>query len=128
MRRLTMTGDRFRRLALGMDGAVEGAHMGHPDFRVGGRIFATLTADETAGVVMLTPDQQQEFVAADPRAFGPASGAWGRQGSTVVQLASVDEGLLGEAMTISWQNAVRKGPSKPARKRTTAARPRRRRP
>ena len=75
-----MTADRFRRIALGMSGAVEGAHMGHPDFRVGGRIFATIHGDPQFGMVKLTPDQQQQFVHEHPDTFAPESGAWGRQG------------------------------------------------
>ena len=83
-----MTAGAFRRLALGMEGAVEGAHMGHPDFRVKGRIFATLQADDQAGFVKLTPDQQQEFIRGYGASFVPASGAWGRQGYTRVLLDS----------------------------------------
>ena len=71
------TADDFRRLALAMQGAVESAHMGHPDFRANGRIFATLQADEQRGMVKLTPEEQREFMRAHPRMFVPASGAWG---------------------------------------------------
>ena len=112
-----MTANRFRRIALGMSGAVEGAHMGHPDFRVNNRIFATLHHDRTTGGLILTPDQQQEVMRAHPDAFTPASGAWGRAGATTVQLASVPEEALGEAMTLAWQTCVSKGPSKPPRRR-----------
>jgi hypothetical protein len=98
----------FRRIALGMKDAVESAHMGHPDFRVKGRIFATLHSDEQRGMVKLTPDQQQEFVREDPDTFVPEAGAWGRQGCTSVRLSSVDEETLGHAMTLAWQNADRK--------------------
>ena len=108
----------FRRMALSMEGAVEGAHMGHPDFRVNNRIFATLHHDRETGMVALTPDQQAQFIRADPDAFAPESGAWGRSGSTRVRLASVHEEALGEAMTLAWQNTVNKGASKPARKRS----------
>ena len=99
-----MTPDEFRRLALKMDGSTEGAHMGHPDFRANGKIFATLYPDGQAGMVKLTPDQQQDFISADAAAFVPASGAWGRQGCTTVRLDSIDEVKLGEAMTLAWQN------------------------
>ena len=68
----------FRRIVLGLREAVESAHMGHPDFRVNGRIFATLNQDETRGMVVLTPDQQQRFVEEHSSAFEPESGAWGR--------------------------------------------------
>ena len=119
----TMKENDFRRMALGMEGAVEGAHMGHPDFRVNNRIFATLHHDRTFGMVALTPDQQAQFMRAHPDAFTPESGAWGRAGSTRVQLASVHEETLGEAMTLAWQNIVNKTQSPPIRKRSS--RPRR---
>jgi len=95
----------FRRMALALSGATEGAHMGHPDFRAHGRIFATLHADLVHGMVNLTPDQQARFMREDP-AFVPESGAWGRQGSTRVTLAAVDAEKLGEALTLAWQNAA----------------------
>jgi hypothetical protein len=110
----------YRRMALRMEGAVEGAHMGHPDFRVNNRIFATLHQDRTTGALMLTPDQQQEVIRAHPDAFTPASGAWGRAGATMVRLASVPEEALGAAMTLAWQTCMSKGPSKPPRKRAGA--------
>jgi hypothetical protein len=118
----------FRRIALGMEGAVEGAHMGHPDFRVNNRIFATLHHDREFGMVALTPDQQAQFMRAHSDAFAPESGAWGRAGSTKVRLAGVHEETLGEAMTLAWQNIVNKGASKPTRKRaaTPAQRSKRR--
>ena len=119
-----MRDKEFRRIALGMEGAVEGAHMGHPDFRVNNRIFATLHDDRALGMVTLTPDQQQQFMRAHPDAFAPESGAWGRAGCTRVTLASVHEETLGEAVTLAWQNTVSKGASKPPRKR--AAKPVRR--
>jgi hypothetical protein len=107
----------YRRMALRMDGAVEGAHMGHPDFRVNNRIFASLHPDRATGALMLTPDQQAQVMRADPDAFTPASGAWGRAGATTVRLAAVSEEALGEAMTLAWQTCVSKGPSKPPRAR-----------
>ena len=113
-----MTANEFRRIALGMEGASEGQHMSHPDFRVNGRIFATLTEDGSRGMVQLTPEQQQEFMSASPETFVPASGAWGRGGSTMVQLASVDGDTVGEAMTLAWQKAVaaKKNKAKPRSK------------
>ncbi|HEX6973367.1 MAG TPA: MmcQ/YjbR family DNA-binding protein [Vicinamibacterales bacterium] len=89
-----------------MTGAIEAAHMGHPDFRVKGRIFATLHADDAHGMVKLTPEQQREFVDED-KSFSPESGAWGRQGCTRVRLASVDEDTLGRAVTLAWQNIAK---------------------
>jgi hypothetical protein len=111
-----------------MNGAIEGAHMGHPDFRANGRIFATLYPDGKAGMVKVTPEQQQELVAADPAAFVPASGAWGRQGCTTVRLASVDEDTLGSAMTLAWQNSARpRAASRAAPRRPVKRRPSRQR-
>ena len=118
-----MTPKDFRRIALGMQGAVEGAHMAHPDFRANGRIFATLSPDARWGMVKLAPTQQEEFVRAEPETFVPAKGAWGRSGCTMVQLASADGDTVGEAMTLAWQataKTAKKAPrkiAKPARKR-----------
>ena len=108
----------FRRIALGLQDALEGAHMGHPDFRVGGRIFASLNHDQTRGMVVLTAEQQERFVRENPSAFQPENGAWGRAGCTRVDLESVDEETLGEALTLARQNSIRKGP---ARSKTKAA-------
>lgn len=103
-----LTAKDFRRIALKMTDAIEGAHMGHPDFRVGGRIFATLHADLKWGMVKLTPDQQLTFVRGNSNAFSPEKGAWGWSGCARVRLDSVDEDALGEAMTPAWQNTSRK--------------------
>lgn len=110
-----MSPDDFRRIALGMVDAVEGAHMGHPDFRIHGRIFATLHSDLLFGMVKLTPDQQHRFVRENPATFLPENGAWGRGGSTAVRLDSIDEDTLGEAMTLAWQNTA----SQPVARRRT---------
>jgi hypothetical protein len=112
----------FRRIALGMKGAIEHAHMGHPDFRVGDRIFATLHADDQWGMVILTPEQQQRFMEEAPEVFVPESGAWGRQGCTAVRLDAVEEELLGEAMTLAWRNRVEKSAAKGSKAKPTAAR------
>jgi hypothetical protein len=112
----------FRRIALGMQDAVEGAHMGHPDFRANGKIFATLYPDGQHGMVKLTPEQQSEFMSSNPASFAPAAGAWGRQGCTTVELRTVDEAALGEAMTLAWQNVGRAPGGKRAAAKT--ARPR----
>jgi hypothetical protein len=108
----------FRRIALGMTDAVESAHMGHPDFRVNNRIFATLHADNKFGMVKLTPDQQERLVEEFPAAFAPESGAWGRSGCTSVRLEAVDWDALGDAMTLAWRNAAAKNAS-PQRIRRT---------
>jgi len=102
----------FRRVALGLEGAIESAHMGHPDFRAAGRIFATLKGDGVHGMVKLTPQQQGAFVSDHPAAFMLESGAWGRQGCTRVVLRAVDPEILDEAMTLAWRNAVDHQPAK----------------
>ena len=112
-----MTEKQFRKIALGMEGAVEGEHMNHPDFRANGRIFATLRGDGKHGMVGLTPEQQAEFIRAAPDAFAPESGAWGRQGSTRVTLAAANEELVGEAMTLAWRAVMQKQPPRKAAKK-----------
>jgi hypothetical protein len=93
--------------------------MGHPDFRVNGRVFASLYPNGQDGMVKLTPEQQQYFIESEPDAFAAASGAWGRQGCTTVHLSLVGEDKLGEAMTLAWQNAANlKTVKKTARKKT----------
>ena len=114
-----MTANEFRRIALGMKDAIEREHMGHPDFRANGRIFATLSADRNMGMVSLTPEQQQAMLRANPQMFVPAAGAWGRGGSTMVRLEAADAEVVGEAMTLAWQRTLEK---KTARKATTKAR------
>jgi hypothetical protein len=101
---MTMTEDEFRRMTLSLEGASESAHMGHPDFRAHGRIFATLRGDGEHGMVKLTPSQQEQFMATS-NAFAPESGAWGRQGCTRVTLDAVDPETLGEALTLAWRNS-----------------------
>lgn len=81
--------------------------MGHPDFRIRNRIFATLHHDRKFGMVKLTPDQQKAFVRDNPSAFAPESGAWGRAGCTSVRLDAIDEDTLGEAITLAWQNTAK---------------------
>lgn len=104
-----MTAAEFRRLALSLPKAMESAHHGHPDFRVGGRIFATLAYPSKAwGVIMLTPDQQECFVKARPKMFTPVAGTWGRAGSTQVQLRSARTGPVREAMIAAWRNRAPK--------------------
>jgi hypothetical protein len=107
----------FRRMVLALENAVEGAHMGHPDFRLNGRIFATLHQDNEWGMVAVTPEQQQQLMHDHPSAFKPESGAWGRGGCTAVRLDAVDEDALGEAITLAWQLAASKGPTKGSKKK-----------
>ena len=101
-----MTLEGFRKLALTMPEASEGAHMGHPDFRVGGKIFATLGPDGTWGMVKLTPDQQEAFMSAEPTVFSPIKGAWGRQGCTSVLLRRARTKSLRVALTTAWRNVA----------------------
>src|SRR5438105_10030201 len=99
-----MKADDFRRIALSLPGASESAHMGHPDFRVSGKIFATLGyTNEESGVIILPPDEQGRIVRAHPAIFMPIKGAWGRQGSTQVNLAAVDAATLRSAMVAAWR-------------------------
>ena len=113
-----MTENDFRRIALGMDGAIESSHMNHPDFRANGKVFATIHHDHESGMVKLTPDQQQRFVEDDPKSFTLESGAWGAAGCTKVLFRTVDEETLGEAMTLAWRNTAKaKSAKRPGSKR-----------
>jgi hypothetical protein len=104
-----MTPSDFRRIALSLDGAEEGSHMGSPDFRVGGRIFATLAAQAQGyGNLMLTPEQQAAFVAEAPQVFIPIHGGWGRNGATHLKLASANEDLIYGALQTAWKLRIEK--------------------
>ncbi|MGH8172960.1 MAG: MmcQ/YjbR family DNA-binding protein [Rhodanobacteraceae bacterium] len=104
-----MTQDGFRRLALALPEAVESAHMAHPDFRVGGKIFATLGyPDAEWGMVKLAPEQQELFMRVAPGVFVPAKGAWGKSGSTTVLLKKVSVAVLRDALTAAWRNVAPK--------------------
>jgi hypothetical protein len=119
-----MTANGFRRIALGLGDAVEGAHHGHPDFRAGGKIFATLGyPDRKYGMVVLTPDQQRARVRERPDAFAPVKGKWGERGATTVRLDAIDEETLGEALTLAWQNTVGRGSAPGSRQKRGAAIP-----
>jgi len=97
----------FRRLALSLEGAEEGSHMGAADFRVGGRIFATLAAEKDGyGNLMLTPEEQAEFVGEAPELFLPVFGGWGRLGATHVRLAAASEEVLAGALRVAWKLRV----------------------
>jgi hypothetical protein len=100
-----MTSDAFRRIALALPKAVEFAHNGHPDFRVRGRIFASLGyPDEHWGMIKLTPEQQAAVVAKSAQMFQPVPGAWGRQGSTNVHLPAARVAPVRAAMKVAWGN------------------------
>src|SRR5262245_36013622 len=100
-----MTINEFRKLALSLLEASEEAHMGHPDFRVGGKIFATLgyPTDEF-GCVSLTPQQQAEFVQDEPNSFQPVKGKWGEKGATTVRLKRASTKSAKEALVAAWRN------------------------
>ena len=98
-----MDAEDFRRIALSLDGVIESSHMGSPDFRVGGRIFATLASQKQGyGNLMLTAEQQAEFVEAQPDLFLPVAGGWGRMGATHIRLAQADEAILSGAVRAAW--------------------------
>src|SRR5262245_7663776 len=101
-----MTPNQFRRLALNLPETIESAHMGHPDFRVAGKIFATLGPGEAWGMVKLTPQQQKEYVRAHPKVFEPINGAWGRRGATKVILKPATKATLTPALIAAWRNTA----------------------
>lgn len=102
-----MTAGDFRRLALSFPEATEGAHMDHPDFRVGGKIFATLGyPDMGVGMVKLFPDQQADFVRAEPKVFAPVKGGWGRRGATHVRLKVAKKASVQRALAAAWRNTA----------------------
>jgi hypothetical protein len=104
-----MTPDDFRRIALSLEGAEEGSHMGSADFRVGGRIFATLAAQKHGyGNLMLDPEQQQAFVAEQPDVFIPIAGGWGRNGATHLKLSAANEDLVYGALQTAWKLRIEK--------------------
>jgi hypothetical protein len=108
-----MTPNEFRELALSFPEAIESAHMHHPDFRVGGRIFATLGyPDQDSATVKLSRDEQREFIRSNPDVFQPAKGAWGRQGSTILYLPATTINIVREALTAAWRNTAPKRLSK----------------
>jgi hypothetical protein len=103
-----MTAAQFRSLALDLPEAVESAHMDHPDFRIGGKIFATLGPGEAWGMVKLTPQEQRRLMRDEPRVFAPAAGAWGRRGCTIVQLEQAGVDTVRAALDLAWHNAAPK--------------------
>jgi len=102
-----MTIDEFRKMALEIPTSVERSHMNHPDFRIAGKIFASLgVPDERWGMVKLTPEQQRTFIQKAPEVFKPCSGAWGRQGYTNVYLASAKAGVVRAALDAAAKNVA----------------------
>lgn len=112
-----MKAEDFRRVALSLEGAQEGSHMGSADFRVGGRIFATLASmNEGYGNLMLSPEQQEEFVRELPEVFVPIKGGWGKMGMTHLVLAKVNEDVLAGALCAAWKRRVEKNASAGSKK------------
>lgn len=104
-----MTADDFREMALGFPGALESSHMNHPDFRAGGKVFATLGyPDRNCGMVKLTPEQQRSFIREAPGVFAPCAGGWGRQGATYIQLALAKESVVQTALETAFRNVKAK--------------------
>jgi hypothetical protein len=119
-----MTAADFRRLALRLEGAEEGSHMGAVDFRAGGRIFATLASvAQGYGNLMLTPEQQSDFVRERPDLFVPIAGGWGRMGCTHIRLAEATEDELAGALRAAWSARIAKNAGS-ARHKTTRAKKR----
>jgi hypothetical protein len=105
----TMTAAEFRRLALSFPESLESAHMEHPDFRVGGKIFATLGYPSAGwAMVKLMPDQQRDFLRADAEVFVAVKGSWGRRGATNVRLKAARKAGVREALAAAWRNAAPK--------------------
>jgi len=101
----SLTHDDVRRLALGLPSATEQAHFGKADFRVAGKVFATLPAADHA-VVKLVPEQQDMLVSAEPAVFSPVAGAWGLKGWTRLRLADCDTATLASALNMAWHNVA----------------------
>jgi len=109
-----MTPDAFRKEALRLAGVEEGGHMGHADFRVNGKIFATLGYPDPAwGMVNLSPEHQRALVESYPPTFVVAKGAWGARGSTLVKLRAAKVGAVREALEFAWERRRKK--EKPSR-------------
>jgi hypothetical protein len=113
-----MTPAAFRQLALALEGACQGAHGGHPDFRAAGRVFATMGyPDKDWAMVKLTPDQQRMLCAAEPAIFQPVKGGWGLRGATNLKLGAADPRTARSALVMALQN-VTAPRAKPAKKAT----------
>jgi hypothetical protein len=104
-----MTPDAFRNVALSLPEATEGSHMGHADFRVRGKIFATLGfPDSTKAALRLTHMQQDMLCGAEPKVFAPVPGGWGARGATLVTLKAATKASVGDALAMAWKNAAPK--------------------
>src|SRR4051812_31093592 len=98
-----MTVDEFRKMALSFEGTEERSHMNHPDFRVGGKIFATISPNPELGMVKLSPEEQQNYLDAAPGVFEPAAGAWGKGGATMVRLKDAKKAMVKKALETAWR-------------------------
>jgi hypothetical protein len=113
----------FRRIALSLEGAEEGSHMGSADFRVGGHIFATLASQKQGyGNLILTPEEQASFVEELPDVFLPVAGGWGRMGATHIRLAKTNEDMLTGALRTAWRLRVEKNAKTGGKKKHLAVR------
>jgi hypothetical protein len=110
-----MTADDFREIVLGLDGAAEGAHMGHPDFRANGRIFASLHSEDRLAMVKLAPEEQAVLLREHPKTFEPSAGAWGRQGCTNVVLAKASRPAVRAAVKLAFAAIMALPPARPRR-------------
>lgn len=118
-----MTAADFRRIALSLEGAEESSHMGAPDFRVGGRIFATLASQKQGyGNLMLTPEQQADFIAELPEVFVPIAGGWGRMGMTHIRLAAANKDVLAGALRTAWKLRIERNAKTGRKQRSPVAR------
>jgi hypothetical protein len=119
-----MTPADFKRIALSLEDAEEGSHMGAVDFRVGGRIFATLASQAKGyGNLMLSPEQQASFVEELPDVFIPVAGGWGRMGATHIVLAAATEDLLHGALKTAWRLRMEANAKSRTRARKSSRRP-----
>jgi hypothetical protein len=119
-----MNADDFRRIALSLEGVEESSHMGSPDFRVQGKIFATLASQQLGyGNIKLTPEQQADFVREMPEVFLPIPGGWGRMGMTHIRLAAATEEILAGALRTAWQLRIQKN----SRTKTAGTKPKKKR-
>ena len=104
-----MTVDDFREFALSLPEAIESSHMNHPDFRIGGKVFATLGyPDSEHAVVILDLEQQAKFVAASPKTFAVVKGFWGKRGATQIRLANATRANLRAALGAAWRRSAPK--------------------
>jgi hypothetical protein len=121
-----MNAKDFRRIALSLESVEEGSHMGRPDFRVGGKIFATLSSQSKGyGNLVLTPEQQAVFVEELPDVFVPVAGGWGRMGITHIRLASTTEDVLAGALRTAWKLRIERNAKSARIKRALAGQHRR---